>query len=90
MNLVFERHMKGSGAVEEISYERALGIGLASYRDCDMVRDMLTTGNRIACQYSDICVYEVMPDGKRMTSMAGLWNLTPPDAEYDDDGNRLN
>lgn len=86
---VFEKQFKDGSPAFEVSYEKALDTLLTTYRDCDMTRDMLKTGNLIMCRFSVIRVYEVTEWG-RLTSMPGLYNLTPDDARYDDDGNRLN
>ena len=69
----------------EITKYEALIVLLGSYRDNDMTRDMLTIPNHIMCAYSWIDV--VSDDG--MVSMPGLISLTPPDAEYDEDGRRV-
>ena len=73
----------------EITYEEALNTLLTTYRDNDMTRDMLTLANEIPCRFSTVYVKEINEYGT-MVPMAGLRSLLPMDAEYDDDGNRLN
>lgn len=72
----------------EVTYEEALRTVLGSFRDNDMTRDMLTIPNNIFCAFSYIYV-EDDTTTPHMVLMSGLWNMLPEDAEYDDDGNRI-
>ena len=86
--LHFFKTIKPDGRRVEVSYDEALRSLLGTYRDNDMTRDMLTIPNRIDCRYSVISVV----DGEGVSSrgiMAGLYNLLPMGAEYDDNGSRL-
>ncbi len=75
---------------EEITKEKALHILLGTYKDCDMTHDMLTIPNHISTTYSDIDVESTDEQGRVECLMVGLWNMLPMDAEYDEDGNRIN
>lgn len=88
-NLRFYRREYGSGKDEEVTYEQALHIVLGTYRDCDMTMDMLTRGNYIPCQFSEIVVTEVQENGMEMYLMPGFECFVPEGAEYDDNGNRI-
>ena len=86
--LKYYRVSYADGTTQEITREKALKIVLGTFKDTDITRDMLTIPNRIKCCYSEIVVKE--EDGSRTkVLMAGLFNMTPADYEYDDDGNRI-
>ena len=74
---------------EPITYDDALNTLLGSYKNNDMTRDMLTLPNRIKCRFTEIGVEKVEDNGRVISSMPGLYNLLPMDAEYDEDGNRI-
>ena len=69
----------------EISYDEALDIVLGSWKDTDMVRDMLLIPNRIECMFSRIEVEDVDEKGHRMVLMAGLVNQMNDNFEYDEE-----
>lgn len=73
------------GKTVEITYEKALDIMLATWKDNDMTRDMLAIPNNIQCCFGDI--HTQSDDG--MCLMAGLWNMLPMGVEYDEDGNHI-
>ena len=90
MGLKYYKYYNGEPEEKiEITYEEALHTILGTYRDNDMTRDMLTVVNRIRCQYSTVTVEEETKYGMNMTIMAGLCNMTPEEAVYDDNGKRI-
>ena len=78
-----------TGEKKEISYEKALDIMLGTWKDTEMTRDMLSIVNRIECRFSHIEVEEPTKYGQNKVLMAGLVNMIPMGAEYDDKGNRI-
>ena len=84
--LKYLKQYKGEDNWEEIDFDTALATVLNTFRDCDMVRDMLTIPNWIPCRFSTI---RIVKDGT-IASMPGLSCMVPPDSEYDESGNRLN
>lgn len=75
------------GDKREISYLQALRIVTGRFRDCQMVRDMLTIPNRIP----GIASYVLVVDENKpnMVPMAGLECLVPHGYEYDEKGDRI-
>lgn len=76
--MIYRKKFKTEEEWKEVSYEDALWTVLGAYKDTPVVRSMLTIGNYIPCQYSDIRV--LTDDGK--TAMPGLWCVIPE--EYAD------
>ena len=69
----YMKRFKGEEEWIEVTHEQALNTVLGSYVDNDDVRSMLTIGNYIPCQFSEIRIYD--DDG--LTAMAGLMCLIP-------------
>lgn len=86
--MLYFKQYKTREARKQITEEEALKTLLSTYHDNDMTRDMLTIPNRIACVFSTV---EVEDDSTtpHMVAAAGVYNLLPMDAVYDDDGNRV-
>ena len=89
MALVFRKKYHGKNEWKDITYEEAYDTLLTTFKDSDMTRDMLTIVNRIECRFSTVEVRDVREDGSVKTLIAGLHNLFPMDAEYDDNCNRV-
>ena len=86
--LKYFKQYHGLAERNEVDYDEALVTLLATYKDNDMTRDMLTIPNNIMGRFSNVFVED--HSGKMpMVLMAGLWNDLPMDAQYDDEGNRL-
>ena len=71
--MIYRKRYKGNINWKEVSYDEALFTVLGTYNDTPEVRSMLTIGNYIPCQYSEIRV--LTDDG--MTAMPGLTCLIP-------------
>ena len=77
--MVWYEEKTGIWARREIPYEKALDIVLGSWRDTDLVRDMLLRPNRIKCMFSYI---EVSKDG--MVLQPGLYDQINEDYNYNE------
>lgn len=90
--LTYYRVDKGNGQRKRITHEQALVKVLGTYRDNDMTRDMLKVVNRIELPYCYIEVvgeWIIAGEARPRVLMAGLSNMLPDGAEYDEDGNRI-